>query len=161
MSVLAALLGALSPLHWAMWLYQNRSWLRWLTAAVAMIALLGLWRWERHDRLAAEATAHAATEGYDHAVAELDRWKTAVTERDQALAQRDATLSAQSAAIEHLRMDANRAEQVARVSELEAEQARSAADARIRAIEEEAHAKPEDVRALGPLVLRRVGGLFD
>jgi len=160
MTLLAVLFSA-RPLRWATWLYQNRSWLRWFVAATVMLALLGLWRWERHDRLTAEATAQAASEERDRAVAGLNRWKAAVAARDQALAQRDAALAAQSSAIERLRLDANRAEEMARASQVEAERAQSAADARIRAIEEEAHAKPEDVRDLGPLVLRRVGGLFD
>lgn len=161
MSLLAALLVALRPVRWAVWLYQNRVWLCWSATAVVLLVLLGLWRWERHDRRAAEASLHVAVEEHNRVTAELDRWKTTVAARDQALAQRDAALAAQSAAIERLRMDANRAEEVARASELEAVRAQSAADARIRAIEEEAHAKPEDVRDLGPLVLRRVDGLFD
>jgi septal ring factor EnvC (AmiA/AmiB activator) len=134
--------------------WRHRAWLGAVSLGLACLATAGLWRWERHDRLAAEAQVQALAARLDLAEGDVQRWRDAVTVRDRALAE-------QQAALERLRSDAARADAVAQRARDETSAARAAAERRIQALEEEAHAKPEDVRALGPLVLRRAGGLFD
>ncbi|HVO02191.1 MAG TPA: hypothetical protein VMT54_08315 [Candidatus Cybelea sp.] len=143
-----------------LWLMANRAWLSWVAAGLAVAVLVGLWRWERHDRIAAEKAEQAALSARDLAEADAARWQAAAEARDRALAERDQAIAAQSAAIERLRFDAARAETIAQGASAAAREAEQAADARIRELETEARAKPDDVRPLGPLVLKRVDGLF-
>src|SRR4051794_23938290 len=60
--MMLTLFAALKSARWAFWLYQNRAWLKWLAIGLAFVVVTGLWRWERHDRIAAATTARAATE---------------------------------------------------------------------------------------------------
>jgi hypothetical protein len=158
---IAALLSLFKAGHWAIWLYGNRAWLRWVAVGVTLAALLGLWRWERHDRLLAEQSERMARAALQMAGDDVARWQAAAAQRDRALAARDAALAIQSAAIERLRAYAAKAAAAARRTALENSAAAQAAAARLRELEEEAHARPEDVRDLGPIVLRGAAGLFD
>jgi len=151
---LTAIFSAFRAVRWLAWLYDNRAWLRWIVAGAAMAGLVGLWRWERHDRLAAARMEQAALRETALARADAARWQAAAAQRDQALA-------LQTAAIERLRFDAARAESAAHKASIQSRAAAVAASLRIRELEEEAHARPEDVRPLGPIVLRRVGRLFE
>jgi hypothetical protein len=133
------------------------------TGLVALVvgALFGLWRWERHDRVAAEKGEAAALERLDLAQRDASRWQQAATLRDAAIAELKATLDAQSAAAERWRLSSAKADAAARVAAETDQRNRAAADLRIRELLEESRARPEAVRPLGPLVLGRVDGLFD
>jgi len=156
-----AFFAALKSASWVVWLYQNRAWLKWLAIGLAFAAIVGLWRWERHDRVAAQATARAATERLALAQQDAARWQQASALRDTAIAELKATLDAQSSAIERWRLSSARADAAARLAAETDARNRAAADARIRELMEEASARPEAVRPLGPLVLGRVDGLFE
>jgi hypothetical protein len=135
--------------------------IRYGLIALAFGVLVGLWRWERHDRIAAEKGEQAALERLDLAQQDAARWQQASTLRDAAIAELKTTLETQSAAAERWRLTGERADAAARVAAETDQRNRAAADARIRELMEEARARPEAVRPLGPLVLGRVDGLFD
>jgi hypothetical protein len=135
--------------------------IRYGLIALVIGVLLGLWRWERHDRIAAEKEAAAALERLDLAQQDAARWQQAATLRDAAIAELKTTLETQSAAAERWRLSSEKADAAARVAAETDQRNRAAADARIRELMEAARARPEAVRPLGPLVLGRVDGLFN
>jgi hypothetical protein len=156
-----AFLAAIKSASWAMWLYQNRAWLKWLAIGLVFAAIVGLWRWERHDRIAAQTIARAATERLALAQQDAARWQQASNLRDAAITELKTVLDAQSTAVERWRLSSERADTAARLAAETDRRNRAAADARVRELMEEARARPEAVRPLGPLVLGRVDGLFD
>lgn len=135
--------------------------IKWGLIALAISVLLGLWRWERHYRVAAEKSEAAALQRLDLAQQDAARWRQASTLRDAAIAELKVTLDAQSAAAERWRLTSERADAAARIAAETDQRSRAAADLRIRELMEAARARPEAVRPLGPLVLGRVDGLFD
>jgi hypothetical protein len=159
--VIAAVLGALKGLGLLQWLWSNRAWLKWAALGLVFAALAALWRWERHDRIAAEAAERAAVVERDLATADAARWRQASDLRDQAIARRDAAIAQQDAAIERWRASAERAEAAQVAAEAQSRAARAAFDARRKELDDEARAKPQDVRDLGPLVRGRADRLFD
>ena len=156
-----AVLAAIKSARWALWLYENRGWLKWAAVGIAFAALTGLWRWEHHDRIAAESVAQSATERLSLAQQDAARWQQASALRDLAIVELHVTLAAQSDAVERWRLSSANADAAARIAAETDRRNRAAADARIRELMEEARARPEAVRPLGPLVLTRVDGLFD
>jgi hypothetical protein len=135
--------------------------IRALAIALGFAVVLGLWRWERHDRIAAEAVADAASARLGLAEQDAARWRQAADLRDAAIDARDAALAAQSAEVERWRVASAHAMEAARNAAEAARRHRDAADQRIDELMEAARARPETVRPLGPLVLGRVDRLFD
>jgi len=158
---LGGLFAAVKSVRWVLWLYENRTWLKWAAVGLVIVGLTGLWRWERHDRVAAEAIADAATARLHLAQQDATRWQQASALRDAAIVKLSATLDAQSSAVERWRVASERADAAARLAAETDRRNRAAADVRIRALMEEARVHPEEVQSLGSLVLRRVDGLFD
>jgi hypothetical protein len=128
--------------------------IKWGIVAAVIGALFGLWRWERHDRVAAEKGEAAALERLDLAQQDATRWHTASDLRDQAISQLKAALDRQSAAIEAQRADEARLAAAVRAG---VDRNRILSDrlaAATAALEEQAHAHPEDDRPLGPIGLQ-------
>jgi len=135
--------------------------IKWAIVGVAIAVLFGLWRWERHDRIAAEAVAAAATERLELARQDATRWRNASEVRDQAIGQLKAALDQQSGAIEAQRADELRMQATIRAG---VDRSRILSDqltAANAALEAETHAHPEDDRPLGPAGLRYGRLLFD
>ena len=156
-----ALFATIKSARWAVWLYENRAWLKWAAVGIAFAAMTGLWRWERHDRSAAQETAVAAIVRLDLARQDVARWRQASDLRDAAITELRAVLDQQSVAVERWRLSSERADAAARNAAETDRRNRAAADVRIQELMEEVRARPEAVRPLGPLVLNRVDGLFD
>ncbi len=135
--------------------------IKWGIVALAIALLAGLWRWERHDRIAAEATTEAAIGARDLARADTARWHDASNLRDAAIAQLNAVLARQNTAVQRLQFSVDQANGAAMKAEARARDARAQFDQRIREMEEEADAHPDQVVPLGPIVRSRVGRLWD
>jgi len=159
--VIAAALAALKGVSIVRWLWVNRAWLRWMAVGLGFAALTGLWQWERHDRLAAEKGEKAAALQLDAARADADRWKAASDQRDQAVAELQAVLDRQSAAVLRLQFSLERADEAAARAADDDRSRRAALDQRIQQLEDEAHAHPDQVVPIGPLVRGRVARLWD
>ena len=159
--MIAAALAALNGLGAVRWIWARRRWLTWLATGLVVAALLGLWRWERHDRIAAEATAKAATIQLDLASADARRWHAASDLRDQAIAALGNRVAQQNAAVAKLQFGVEHANRAAAQAEAETRDARLQLDQRIKDIENEAKSHPERIAPLGPIVLGRVDRLWD
>jgi hypothetical protein len=134
--------------------YLAKPLIKWGLIALAIGVLFGLWRWERHDRIAAEKGEAAALERLDLAQQDAARWHGASDLRDQAITTLKTTLDTQSAAIERQRADELRLEASIRAG---VDRNRTLAEkltATRAQLEAEAHAHPEDDRPLGPLGLQ-------
>lgn len=159
--MIAAALAALKGLSIVQWLWSNRAWLKWVAIGLAFVGLTGLWQWERHDRLAAERGEKAAILQLDLARADADRWKAASDQRDQAIVELKAALERQNAAVLRLQFSLSGADEAAARAADDDRAQRAALDQRIRQLEDEAHAHPDQVVPVGPLVRERVDRLWD
>lgn len=128
----------------------------------AVIVLLGLAVfWYRHEAGIARESQKLAESRATLAEQDAARWQAAAADRDAAVKQRDMAIAAQSAEIDRVGALAQKATQeAARQVEAAARDARAAFVAQIQALEEEAHAHPEQIVPLGPLVRARVNGLW-
>lgn len=94
------------------------------------------------------------TEQRAMAAGDAARWQAAALER-QAIVDR------QALALRRLESDGQAARALAAATADHAAQAIAALETRLSQIKEAAHAKPEDVRALGPIVRDALRGLHD
>jgi hypothetical protein len=133
-----------------------------IVAGVSFGAGIGGTWWVAHQRIVAvSAERDQAKQAADLAQEDAARWKSASDTRDRVIAERDAQLDAQNAAVEQLRASVDRADQAAAAAEAQTRDARAAFDQRTQELEDAAHAQPSDVRGLGPIVLKRVDRLFE
>jgi creatinine amidohydrolase/Fe(II)-dependent formamide hydrolase-like protein len=159
--MIAAALAALKGLSIVQWLWVNRTWLKWVAVGLVFAALTGLWQWERHDRLAAQKGETAALLQLDLARADADRWKAASDQRDQVIAELKVALDRQNAAVLRLQFSLDRANEAAARAADDDRAQRAALDQRIQQLEDEAHAHPDQVVPIGPLVRGRVDRLWN
>jgi hypothetical protein len=159
--MIAAALAALKGLGVVRWIWDHRAWLKWLAAGLVIAALTGLWRWERHDRVAAEAVATAAGTARDLALEDVARWRNASDLRDAAIGRLDDLIARQNAAVLKLQFSLDAANQAAARAEAVGRDARTQFDRRVKEIDDEAKAHPEDVVPLGRIVRGRVDRLWD
>ncbi len=159
--MIAAALAALKGLGVVRWVWARRAWLKWAATGFVVAALFGLWRWERHERNAAEAGAAAAIAARDLARADAQRSHDASDLRDAAIAQVTAVLARQNAAVEKLRFSLEAADRAAATSQALSRDARAQFDRRIKELDDEAKQHPEDVIPLGGIVRSRVDRLWD
>jgi hypothetical protein len=135
--------------------------IKWGLVAVVFGSLFGLWRWERHDRIAAEKILEAAKLARDIAAADAQRWRTASDQRDAALARLTGALAQQNDAVTKLQFSLERANGAAVQAEAESRDARTRFSERIKELEYEANAHPESVIPVGSIVRGRVDRLWD
>ncbi|HVT52752.1 MAG TPA: hypothetical protein VHE77_14330 [Dongiaceae bacterium] len=159
--MIAVALAALKGFGIAQWTWTNRAWLTWAATGLVVAALAVLWRWERHDRIAAEAVAQAATAARDLARGDAERWRTASDQRDAALARLNDLIAEQNAAVARLRVSLDVADQAAAEAQANSRDAHAQLDQRIKELNDEAKLHPEDVAPLGRLVRGRVDRLWD
>ena len=159
--MIAAALAALKGLGVVRWIWDHRAWLKWLATGLLIAALTGLWRWERHDRIAAEAVAAAASTARDLALEDVTRWRNASDLRDAAIGRLDDLLARQNAAVLKLQFSLDAANQAALQAEAAGRDARAQFDRRVKEIDDEAKVHPEDVVPLGRIVRGRVDRLWD
>ena len=159
--MIAAVLAALQVFGAVRWIWVNRALMKWLATGLVIAALTGLWRWERHDRLAAEATAEAATATRDLALEDARRWRSASDLRDAAIARLNDLVATQNAAVMKLQFSLDAADQAAAEAEAAGRDARAQFDRRIKELDDEAKAHPEDVAPLGRIVRGRVDRLWE
>jgi len=159
--MIAAALAALKGLGIVQWAWSHRAWLKWAVTGLVVAALLGLWRWERHDRIAAQALAEAATAARDLAQGDARRWHDASDQRDAAIAQLDGLVAQQNAAVTRLRTSLDLADRAAAQAAADDRDARTRLEQRIKELNDEAKAHPENVAPLGGIVRHRVDRLWD
>jgi len=117
--------------------------------------------WERRAVTAAEAQRDRYRQSAELASQDAQRWEHASDLRDQALEAMRATVDRQNSAIERLQISLEQASDAAGKAEAEMRSARNQFDERIREMEEQAHAHPNQVVPLGPIVRGRVDRLWD
>jgi hypothetical protein len=141
--------------------YLAKPLIQWGLVVLAIGVLLGLWQWERHDRVAAEKGERAALAQRDLAAADAQRWRDASDLRDLALKGLRDTIDRQNAAVQRLQFSLDQANQAAAVAEAQTRDARAQFDQRIQQLEDEARAHPDQVGPLGSIVRGRVDRLWD
>jgi hypothetical protein len=159
--MIAAALAALKGLGIVQWLWTHRGLLKWAAVGLSIAVLAGLWRWERHDRIAAAGIAAAATAQLAGARTDAQRWHDASDLRDRALSGLSDKLALQNAAIAKMQFSLERADQAAAGAAALSRDARAQFDQRIKEIADAAKAHPEQVAPLGIIVLGRVERLWD
>lgn len=134
---------------------------KWIAIAVVIIGLTAALIWERHEvKVARESQAVAERQAAISAT-DAERWQKASGDRDAEIGQYRQAAIAQNEIVANQVAAKKRADDAAAAAIAEAAKVQTAADQRIKEIEDEARAKPQDVRSLGPIVLRRVDELFD
>jgi hypothetical protein len=144
------------------------SWV-WNHKALTGLALsLGLVAWYRHEAYSARGALRGIEQARDEAERSLaatrvdaQRWQDASDLRDAAISALKDRIAIQNAAVEHLQFSLDRADGAAAKAEADTRAARDQFDQRIREMEEEAHAHPDQVMPLGPIVRDRIDGLWD
>jgi hypothetical protein len=159
--VIAAAFAALKGLGIAQRLWAHRAWLKWAATGLVVALLLGLWRWERHDRLAAEAMAEAARAARDLAQADAGRWHAASDLRDAAITGLNHAIAVQNTAVRKLQFSLDQANAAAARAEAASRDARGQFDQRMKELDDAAKAHPEEIAPLGRLVRDRVDRLWD
>ena len=106
--------------------------------------------WSRLD--AKNATITSLTEQRDLAADDAARWQTAAE-------QRQGVIDRQAVTLRRLESDGTAARAIADQQQDRAQQKIAALEARISTLKEAAHARPEDVRQLGPIVRDALGSL--
>ncbi len=99
--------------------------------------------WSRLDAKA--AAIGSLTEQRDLAAGDAARWQQAATERQ-------AVIDRQALALRRLESDGAAARRIAEATTAQAAQRIATLESRISQLKEAAHARPEDVRPLGPVV---------
>lgn len=134
----------------------------WVLVGIAgAFLLLGVWGYAEHmGRISAEKAEKAARLESGLHEADATRYQAATADRDQVILSLKAALDDQSAAAE-----AGRAKEAELRASLDSarqqnDRLQAEADQMARDLEDEAAKSPGDVRELGPIVLRRAGGLF-
>lgn len=117
--------------------------------------------WEHRVVTVAEAQRDAAKQAADLASQDAQRWHDASDQRDQQLRAMGDALTRQNAAVAKLQFSLDQANTAAAKAEADTRDARAQFDQRIQEIEDEAHAHPDQVVPLGPIVRGRVDRLWD
>jgi hypothetical protein len=159
--MIVALVAAVKSLSVVQWFWMHRAWLKWAATGLAVAILLCLWRWERHDRVAAQVAAEAAQAARDRAQDDAKRWHDASDQRDAAIARLSGVLNQQNAAVAKLRSSLDLADRAAAQAAADSRNARAAFEQRIKELNDEAKAHPEDVVPLGGIVRGRLDRLWD
>jgi len=159
--MIAAALAALKGLGIMQWIWAHRALLKWAATGLVVALLLGLWRWERHDRVAAEATAKAVSMQLEWARDDARRWHDASDIRDRAIAELGDRVEQQNAAVAKLQFGLDRANQATAKAQADGRDASRQFDERIKEITDEAKAHPERIAPLGAIVRSRVDRLWD
>ncbi|WP_395017699.1 hypothetical protein [Dongia sp.] len=120
---------------------------------VLAIVLLGATSAVLWSRLGAkQAVIVSLTQQRDLAAGDAARWQGAA-------AQRQGVIDKQTQALRRLESDGQAARAIAAANTEKAEQRIAALEARISHLKETAHARPDDVRPLGPIVRDALPGL--
>lgn len=120
---------------------------------VLLIVVLGATAAVLRSRLAAkDAEIVSLSEQRALAAGDAARWQSAATERQ-------GVIDRQAASLRRLESDGAAARAVAEASAGKAAERIAALEARISQLKEAAHARPEDVRELGPIVRSALSGL--
>jgi hypothetical protein len=113
---------------------------------IVAIVLLGATSAVLWSRIAAkQAAIESLTQQRDVAAADATRWQDAVAERQ-------AIIDHQALTLRRLESDGQAARAVAEANSDKAAQLIAALEAQLSKLKEAAHARPQDVRALGPIV---------
>lgn len=123
---------------------------KWGIVAIVIGALFGLWRWERHDRIAAEKGESAAKLESGLHEADATRWQTAAEARLAQIVGLSDQMTRQNAEIKATAAARDRAEQRAAGAATQAAKAQSDLNDLTLKWKERGHAHPEDVGRLAP-----------
>jgi hypothetical protein len=132
----------------------------WLVILGIIGALFGLWRWERHDRIAAEKGEKAAQLESGLHAADAARWHTRSDQGDQALDQVVAAYKRQTDLVKQGRANETALRASLDGAHLRATALQETADQLSKETDDESQKAPSDVVPLGPIVLRHAGSLF-
>jgi hypothetical protein len=124
----------------------------WALAAVAVVGL-GSWLWVESARLGA-AESRIKDLGGQLALSQAD-----TARQTAAVGQRDDVIRDQAAQLTQMRADAAKAQEIADQAEAERQKQLSELNSKIATLKARAHAHPEQVRPLGPIVTDILGGL--
>lgn len=132
--------------------WSVRKLLPWLLF-VAIILSLGAALWVQSARLEAVRAADTALhQRLDRADADVARWQAAAGQRDDVIRDQAAQLTRQ-------RADAAAAAMIADATEVERRRQLNDLTQQIAQLKARAHAHPDQIRSLGPIVLDVLGGL--
>jgi hypothetical protein len=113
---------------------------------ILAIVVLGATVAVLQSRIAAkEAAIESLAQQLSMAAADADRWR-------QAAAQRQGVIDRQAATLRRLESDGQAARMIAAANAEKADQRIAALEAGLAKLKETAHARPQDVRLLGPIV---------
>jgi len=118
--------------------------------AIIMLGATVAVLWSRVD--AKQAAVTSLTQQRDLAAADAARWQGAAE-------QRQGVIDRQAQSLRRLESDGQAARAIADANAGQAEQRIASLEAQISKLKEAAHARPEDVRDLGPIVRDALGGL--
>lgn len=121
-----------------------------MVSAIVVFAAACAVLWSRLD--AKQAAITSLTQQRDLAAADAARWQTATVERQ-------AIIDRQALTLRRLESDGQAARAIAEANSAQAAQRIATLESTLAQWKEAAHAKPEDVRLLGPIVRDALPGL--
>jgi hypothetical protein len=121
-----------------------------MVLSIVVLGATAMVLWSRLD--AKDAAIISLTQQLSVAAADAVRWQSAAVERQ-------GVIDRQAATLRRLESDGAAARAIADANSAKAEQRIVALEARISQLKEAAHARPEDVRLLGPIVRDALGSL--